>query len=63
MVKFMNLMPGKEKNMMKKIRCRDELEEMRGREKRGRGVSLFYFFRVMVEPVLQFILVQSVSGI
>jgi hypothetical protein len=45
--------------------------EMRGREKeRGCGrwfrlqiiYSLFYFFRVMVEPV-QFILVQSVSGI
>ena len=36
MVKFMNLLPGKEKNMMEKIRCRDELGEMRGREKRGR---------------------------
>jgi hypothetical protein len=40
MVKFMNLLPGKEKNMMKKIKCRDELGEMRGREKRGRGVGL-----------------------
>jgi len=40
MVKFMNLLSGKEKNMMEKIRCGDELGEMRGREKRERGVRL-----------------------
>jgi hypothetical protein len=34
MVKFMNLLIGREENMMEKIRCRDKLEEMRDREKR-----------------------------
>jgi len=40
MVKFMNLLSGKEKNMMEKIRCGDEFGEMRGREKRGRGAAV-----------------------
>jgi len=42
MVKFMNLLPGKEKNMMEKIRCEDELGEMRGKEKRRRGCGCWF---------------------
>jgi len=37
MMKFMNLLPGKEENMMEKIRYRDGLGEMRDKEKKGRG--------------------------
>jgi len=37
MVKFMNLLTGREENMIKKIRCRDELEKMRDKEKKRRG--------------------------
>jgi hypothetical protein len=37
MVKFMNLLTRREENMMEKIRCSDELEEMRNREKKRRG--------------------------
>lgn len=54
----MNLLPG----------------EMRGIEKRGRGgsgywfklkiiYSFLYFFRVMVQPIFQFIPVYLISGI
>jgi hypothetical protein len=39
MVKFMNLLSEK-KNMMEKIRCGDELGEMRVTEKRGRGAAV-----------------------
>jgi hypothetical protein len=37
MMKFMNLLSGKEENMMEKIRYRDGLGEMRDKEKKGRG--------------------------
>jgi hypothetical protein len=37
MVKFINLLTGREENMMEKIRCSDELEKMRNREKKRRG--------------------------
>jgi hypothetical protein len=37
MMKFMNLLPGKEENMMEKIRYRDGLGEMRDKEIKGRG--------------------------
>jgi hypothetical protein len=47
---------------------RDKRQREKGEGGAGVGLdyiiySLFYFFRVMVEPVLQFIPVQSVLGI
>jgi hypothetical protein len=37
MMKFMNLLRGREESVMKKIRCRDGLGEMRG-GKKGEGM-------------------------